>query len=79
MPRNNDGFSLWGAGRLLREIFMRQVPVKDPGERKWSSFRHYALREIGIVEIESEWTAREIAKQKPAGDQSECSSTQSPP
>src|SRR5438445_7975263 len=25
---------------------------------KWSSYRHYAFREIGIVEIESEWTAR---------------------
>jgi len=24
----------------------------------WSSFRHYALGEVGAVEIESEWTAR---------------------
>ena len=24
----------------------------------WSSFRHYATAEIGLVEIESEWTAR---------------------
>ena len=24
-----------------------------------SSFRHYALREVSVVEIESEWTARE--------------------
>jgi len=27
-------------------------------EWAWSSFRHYAMREIGVVEIESEWTAR---------------------
>jgi REP element-mobilizing transposase RayT len=31
--------------------------VKDPADWKWSSFRHYALREVGPVEIESEWTA----------------------
>jgi putative transposase len=33
--------------------------VKEPAEWKWSSFRHYALREIGVVEIESQWTARD--------------------
>jgi len=32
-------------------------PAKDPADWKWSSFRHYALREVGPVEIESEWTA----------------------
>ena len=26
---------------------------------RWSSFRHYAFSEKGVVEIESEWTARE--------------------
>jgi putative transposase len=33
--------------------------VKEPQEWKWSSYRHYSLREIGPVEIESEWTARD--------------------
>jgi putative transposase len=33
--------------------------VNDPGKWTWSSFRHYALREIGVVEIESEWTGRD--------------------
>ena len=33
--------------------------VKAPEEWKWSSFRHYAFRETGTVEIESEWTARD--------------------
>jgi putative transposase len=28
-----------------------------PEEWPWSSFRHYALGERGVVEIESEWTA----------------------
>jgi putative transposase len=33
--------------------------VKEPADWKWSSFRHYALREVGVVEIESQWTARD--------------------
>jgi hypothetical protein len=33
--------------------------ILDPGDWKWSSFRHYAFREMGVVEIESEWTGRD--------------------
>ena len=33
--------------------------VRDPGGWKWSSFRHYAFREMAAVEIESEWTGRD--------------------
>ena len=33
--------------------------VKEPGDWKWSSFRHYAFRKNGVVEIESEWTVRD--------------------
>lgn len=33
--------------------------VKEAADWKWSSYRHYALREIQAVEIESEWTARD--------------------
>lgn len=32
--------------------------VERPEDWPWSSFRHYALRELGAVEIESDWTAR---------------------
>jgi putative transposase len=32
--------------------------VERPEDWPWSSFRHYALRELGVVEIESDWTAR---------------------
>ena len=31
--------------------------VNELAEWKWGSFRHYALREVGVLEIESEWTA----------------------
>ena len=44
--------------------YMHRNPVKrglvnEPREWKWSSFRHYSLRELGAVKIESEWTARD--------------------
>ncbi|HEY0162111.1 MAG TPA: transposase [Edaphobacter sp.] len=32
--------------------------VERPEGYRWSSFNHYATRERGVVEIESEWTAR---------------------
>ena len=33
--------------------------VRDPGDWKWSSFRHDVFREMGVVEIESELTGRD--------------------
>jgi len=33
--------------------------VDRPEDWLWSSFRHYATGEGGVVEIESEWTARQ--------------------
>jgi REP-associated tyrosine transposase len=45
--------------RHLHRNPVKRGLVKDAGEWRWSSFRHYALREMGVVEIESEWTARD--------------------
>jgi putative transposase len=45
--------------RYLHRNPVKRGLVKQPGEWKWSSFRKYALREVGVVEIESEWTARD--------------------
>jgi putative transposase len=41
--------------------------VKEAFEWKWSSFRHYALREMGVVEIESERTATDRETQASGG------------
>jgi hypothetical protein len=41
---------------LHRNPVQREL-VKAAADWKWSSFRHYALREVGMVEIESQWTA----------------------
>ena len=45
--------------RYLHRNPVKRGLVKEPGDWKWSSFRHYAFRELGVVEIESEWTARD--------------------
>ena len=46
----------------LRYLHLNPVnrgPLKEPGDWKWSSFRHYAFRERDVVDIESEWTGRD--------------------
>ncbi len=45
--------------RYLHRNPVKRGLVEKPEGWKWSSFRHYALREVGVVEIESEWTARD--------------------
>ena len=45
--------------RYLHRNPVKRGLVADPGDWKWSSFRHYAFREVGVVEIESEWTGRD--------------------
>ena len=45
--------------RYLHRNPVKPGLVKQQGDWKWSSSRHYALREVGVVEIESEWTARD--------------------
>ncbi len=50
--------------RYLHRNPVERGLVGQPEEWKWSSYRHYALREVGPVELESEWTARD---REPAG------------
>ena len=52
--------------------YIHRNPVKAglcelPEDWSWSSFRHYSLREKGVVEIESEWTARDRERQATGG------------
>ena len=48
--------------RYIHRNPVKRGLVKTPANWPWSSFRHYALREVGAVEIESEWTARDREK-----------------
>jgi len=50
--------------------YIHRNPVKrglcaTPLDWNWSSFRHYATAEIGMVEIESQWTADRRAAREP--------------
>jgi len=57
-------FNLWSKKKLEEKVhYIHQNPVRRglvarPEDWKWSSFRHIATGEDGVVEIESQWTAR---------------------
>jgi putative transposase len=53
--------------RYLHRNPVKRGLVSKPEDWKWSSFRHYALREKGGVEIESEWTARDRERTNSGG------------
>lgn len=55
--------------RYVHRNPVRRGLVESPEQWKWSSYRHYALREIGVVEVESEWTARDREKKIAGGPQ----------
>jgi putative transposase len=56
-------FNVWSQAKKVEKLkYMHRNPVRRrlvarPEDWPWSSFRHYALGEVGAVEIESEWTA----------------------
>ena len=60
--------------RIEKLKYMHRNPVTRglvlrPEEWLWSSFRHYLIREIGVVEIQSTWTAgRWEGLRLPVGD-----------
>jgi putative transposase len=57
-------FNVWTKKKRIEKLkYMHRNPVarglvEKPEDWLWSSFRHYALGEVGIVDIESEWTGR---------------------
>lgn len=57
-------FNVWSEKKFVEKLrYIHRNPVKRglvtrPEDWRWSSFRHYALGEAGVVEIESQWTAR---------------------
>jgi putative transposase len=62
-PRYFDANTRGEAARSEVIRYIHRNPVKrglvaSPGEYRWSSFNHYATGIRGVVEIESEWTAR---------------------
>jgi putative transposase len=57
-------FNVWSEKKFVEKLrYIHRNPVKRglvarPEEWRWSSFRHYAMGEAGVVRIESQWTAR---------------------
>jgi len=64
-------FNVWSEEKRIEKLrSMHRNPVKrglaeKPEQSAWSSFRHYATGEMGVVEIESEWTARRRGNRLP--------------
>jgi putative transposase len=62
-------FNVYSGRKHIEKLrYIHRNPVKrglvqEPLQWKWSSFRHYATGEIGVVEIESFW-ARELRERK---------------
>ncbi len=62
-PRYYD-FNVWTDSKRIEKLrYIHRNPVKRglverPEDWQWSSFRHYATGVEGVVEIESQWTAR---------------------
>ncbi len=63
LPRYYD-FNVWSEPRCVEKLrYIHRNPVKrglveEPEDWPWSSFRHYLSGTEGVVEIESQWTAR---------------------
>ena len=57
-------FNVWSERKRIEKLrYLHRNPVKrglvdSPEEWVWSSFRHYVSGMEGVVEIESQWTAR---------------------
>jgi putative transposase len=53
-PRYYD-FNVWSEAKRVEKL---RYMHRNPEDWPWSSFRHYLSGIEGVVEIESQWTAR---------------------
>ncbi len=66
-PRYYD-FNVWSEHKCKEKLrYLHRNPVKrglvaSPEDWEWSSFRHWLTGGTGVVEIESQWTARRREK-----------------
>ncbi len=65
-------FNVWNAAKRIEKLkYIHRNPVSRglvdrPEDWPWSSYRHYATRGPGVVEIESPWTA--YLREHPSAD-----------
>jgi putative transposase len=61
-------FNVWSERKFVEKLrYIHRNPVtrglvERPEDWQWSSFRHYLTGAAGVVEIESQWTARSREK-----------------
>jgi putative transposase len=61
-------FNVWSERKFVEKLrYIHRNPVtrglvERPGDWLWSSFRHYSTGADGVVQIESQWTARRREK-----------------
>ena len=64
-------FNVWSEEKRVEKLrYIHRNPVRrglveKPEDWPWSSFRHYATGQPGVVEIESQWTAFRRGNQLP--------------
>jgi putative transposase len=64
-------FNVWSEEKRVEKLrYVHRNPVarglvEKPEDWAWSSFRHYATGQLGVVEIESTWTAFRRGNQLP--------------
>lgn len=64
-------FNVWSEEKHIEKLrYMHRNPVarglvEKPQDWQWSTFRHYAFGQLGVVEIESQWTAFRRGNQLP--------------
>jgi putative transposase len=62
-------FNTFTTGKFIEKVrYIHRNPVarglvSKPEDYRWSSFNHYAIGELGPIEIESEWTHRRRERQ----------------
>jgi putative transposase len=62
-------FNVWSERKFVEKLrYIHRNPVArglvaEPADWPWSSFRHYLSGEVGVVEIESQWTGRKREQQ----------------
>ncbi len=63
-PANRLNFNVWSEKKFVERLrYIHRNPVtrglvERAEDWDWSSFRHYFTGQRGVVEIESQWTAR---------------------
>jgi putative transposase len=78
-------FNVWSERKFVQKLrYIHRNPVTRglvarPEDWDWSSFRHYLTGESGLLEIESQWTARKEGASRNLPNRAGASTSRNPP